>query len=275
VTLLKLDAVAELPVARVGGKAQGLARIDALGLPVPPARVLDADAHAEFVATGTVGAGVVDGLAEAIAALGTPLAVRSSAADEDAEGKSAAGQYESVMGVEDADGLRAAVEHCYRAADSDRARAYRGQAAGGEIGAVALVIQREVRAQRAGVAFSVDPVSGDRGAMLVEAAFGHGEGVVSGEVTPDRYRIRKDDGHVTARVADKAAEADGRGRLHALPDQRRLARVLRDDEVGRVADLVTAAEEGFGGPVDVEFCWDGPELWLVQCRPITTLRAAA
>lgn len=268
-SLLTLDQVVELPVAKVGGKAKGLARLAALGLPVPPARVLDADAHAEFARTGRLGDAVVQALAEVADELGAPLAVRSSAADEDVAGKSAAGQYESVMGVSGVDALRAAVEHCYRAADSERARAYRGD---GDAG-LALVVQCEARAQRAGVAFSADPVTGAGEWILVEAAFGHGEGVVAGEVTPDRYRVRRADGAVTARIADKALWSDGRGGSGPLVAERRLARVLRDDEARRTAELVELAERGFGCPVDVELCWAGPELWLVQCRPITTLRA--
>ena len=269
-SLLTLEQVLELPVADVGGKAKGLARLAALGLPVPPARVLDARAHAEFARTGRIGDATVEALAEAADELGAPLAVRSSAADEDVADKSAAGQYESVMGVTGLDALRAAVEHCYRAADSDRARAYRGDDDGGA--GLALVVQREAPAQRAGVAFSADPVTRADEWILIEAAFGHGEGVVAGEVTPDRYRVRRADGAVTARIADKASWSDGRGGGGAVVAERRLARVLRDDEARRTAELVELAERGFGCPVDVEFCWSGSELWLVQCRPITTLR---
>ena len=119
-TLLTLDEAVELPVARVGGKAKGLARLWVLGLPVPPARVLDADAYLEFTATGELAEHVAQALAEAAAELGGPLAVRSSAADEDVADRSAAGQYESVMGVEGVAALGAAVEHCYRAAESER-----------------------------------------------------------------------------------------------------------------------------------------------------------
>jgi rifampicin phosphotransferase len=267
VTLFTLDQVEELPVELVGGKAKGLARLAALGLPVPPARVLDAAVHADFLRTGRLSDEAARVLAVAASDLGEPLAVRSSAADEDLAGKSAAGQYESVMGVVGGAALHAAVERCYQAALGDRARSYRG----GDGAAVALVVQHEVTAQRAGVAFSADPVSGSTEVILIEAAFGHGEGVVEGEVTPDRYVVPRRDGRVRARVADKDVWADGRGTLHLLPAERRLARVLRDDELRRIADLVEIAERGFGGPVDVEFCWSGPQLWLVQCRPITAL----
>jgi rifampicin phosphotransferase len=245
---LTLEEAGELPASRVGGKALGLARLVALGLPVPPAVVLDVSWHEAFLA----GERTVPE-----PALEWPLAVRSSAADEDAADKSAAGQYESVMNVGDADALRAAIEHCYRAADSARAVAYRGD---GATARVALVLQRSIAAQRAGVAFSVDPVTGAEDDVVVEAVLGHGEGLVSGALDPDRYRVARRGGGVRARRAEKPATGE-----------RRWARVLRDDEARRVAELTLAAEAGTGRPVDVEFCWAGQELWLVQCRPITAL----
>ncbi len=245
---LSLEEAGELPADRVGGKALGLARLVSYGLPVPPAVVLDVSWHEAFLAGDRAVPEV---------GLDWPVAVRSSAADEDAADKSAAGQYESVMDVGDADALRAAIEHCYRAADSARAVAYRGD---GATARVALVVQRSIAAQRAGVAFSVDPVSGAGEDVVVEAVFGHGEGLVSGALDPDRYRVARDGGRVRARRAAKPAAGE-----------RRWARVLRDDEARRVADFVLTAEAGLGGPVDVEFCWTGDDLWLVQCRPITAL----
>ena len=76
---------------------------------------------------------------------------------------------------------------------------------------------------------------------------------------------------MSARVADKAAAADGRGALHPVPPERRTARALRDDEARAVAELALAAERGLGKPVDVEFCFERRRLWAVQSRPITTL----
>jgi pyruvate,water dikinase len=174
-----------------------------------------------------------------VSRLGEPLAVRSSAVGEDSRARSAAGQYESLLDVR-ADGLARAVAHVR--ASTERARAY----GGGDN--VAVVIQREVPSTKAGVAFSRDPVTG-ADAVLVECAFGYGDRVVSGEVAPDRYRVEA-------------------GRVHARASGD--VRTLRDDEVVRVAALVRRAEDGFGHPVDVEFCFDARELWLVQCRAITT-----
>jgi pyruvate,water dikinase len=225
--------------ARVGGKAAGLVRLMRLGLPVPPAVVVPVDNR-----------GSVDGVEEVVDYLGSPLAVRSSAVGEDAGDRSAAGQYESLMDVTAGD-LAAAVEQVYRSAELERARAYRGGSAAG----MAVVIQRQVVAGRAGVAFSRDPVGG-ADEVVVECVFGHGEGLVSGRVQPDRFQVSQD-GLVTARLAERSGP-------------RRLLRTLRDDEVRRVADLTRRAEAGFGRPVDVEFCIEGMTPWLVQCRAITT-----
>jgi phosphoenolpyruvate synthase/pyruvate phosphate dikinase len=253
--------------ALVGGKARGLADLIGLGLPVPPAAVLTTEAHERFREHGALAESDRLALVAAVEELGEPLAVRSSAADEDAGDRSAAGQYESVMGLRGAEAVMAAVEHCWRAAESGRARTYRQ----GSPPSVALVLQREVAADRAGIAFSVDPVTGADAAVVIEAVFGHGHGAVGGEVAPDRYRIERGSGLVNARVSDKTGAADGSGNVHPLRAERRTARTLRDDEARAVAGLVTAAERGLGGPVDIEFCFARGELWAVQCRPITTL----
>jgi pyruvate,water dikinase len=96
-------------------------------------------------------------------------------------------------------------------------------------------------------------------------------GIVSGELAPDRYVVDRASGQVRARVAAKPVMADGRGRLLSLPAERRFCRALRDHEARAVAELAERAEAGFGAPIDVEFCFSRNELWLLQCRPITTL----
>jgi phosphoenolpyruvate synthase/pyruvate phosphate dikinase len=267
VSVLQLDG-GSLPGAElVGGKARGLAALLGLGLPVPPAVILTTDAHARFRERGSLEESDRRALLAGLEQLGEPLAVRSSAADEDTGDRSAAGQYDSVMGVRGPQAVLSAVEHCWREAERGRALAYRG----GAPASVALIVQREVIADRAGIAFSVDPVTGAEGTVLIEAVFGHGEGAVGGAVTPDRYRVERESETVTARVADKEVAADGSGELSPLPGERRTARVLRDDEARAVARLVASAEQGLGRALDVEFCFARGRLWAVQCRPITTL----
>jgi phosphoenolpyruvate synthase/pyruvate phosphate dikinase len=217
----------DAPDGAVGGKAAGLRRMIELGLPVPPAFVVPVGSE-------------IGQLDAVVAELGEPLAVRSSAVGEDSRERSAAGQYETVLDVRASD-LAEAITRVRT--PTSRARAY----GGGDD--VAVVIQRQVAATKSGVAFSRDPLSGDD-VCVVECSFGAGERVVSGDVTPDRFRIKGD--HVSARVA---------GSL----------RTLRDDELQEVAALVARAERGFGFAVDVEFCYERRRLWLVQCRAVTTV----
>lgn len=212
---------------RLGGKAAGLARLVELGFPVPPSIVL------------AVGEELEDPH-DVVRRLGEPLAVRSSAVGEDGTERSAAGQYESMLDVRAPELLDAVAR-----VRSSTARA----AAYGATGEVAVVIQRQVPATRAGIAFSRDPLTGGN-EVIVECALGGGDAIVSGRVTPDRYRI-----------SSRVVRARAAGRI----------RTLRDDEAQTIAEVVRRAEAGFGRPVDVEFCLDGRELWLVQCRPITTL----
>jgi phosphoenolpyruvate synthase/pyruvate phosphate dikinase len=256
---LPLAAAADAGEAAVGGKAMGLARLLAVGLPVPDGIVLP-----------VAWAGGAAELAEAVAGLPRPLAVRSSAVGEDASGASAAGQYVTVTGVRTDAALADAVDRCLASAGSERVRAYRGEAG---TAPMAVVVQHQVQAGRAGVAFSIDPVSGRREEAVVEAVFGLGEGLVGGLVSPDRFRVGGD-GAVRARVADKPVAVDAAGRPRRLPRERRVARTLRDDEVRAVVELVRRAEAGFGGRVDVEFAFEGPRLWLLQCRPVTAAGAA-
>lgn len=224
----------------VGGKAAGLVRLIQLELPVPPAVVVPVTQR-----------GALDDPAAVARLLGEPLAVRSSGVSEDAGDRSAAGQYESLMGIREAT-LVAAVQQVYQSAFSERVRTYTGSASAG----MAVVIQKEVSASRAGVAFSRNPLTG-ADEVVVECVFGHGEQLVSGQVQPDRYVVSVDDA-VRAELVAK------QGPLRRL-------RTLRDDEARQVAVLVRKASAGFGCPVDVEFCWEGARLWLVQCRAITTL----
>ena len=266
-SVLPLQDRAPAEAALIGGKALGLVDLIASGLPVPPAVVLTTEAHDRFREHGSMAESDRAALVAAIDELGEPLAIRSSATDEDAGDRSAAGQYDSVMGARGQHAVIAAVEHCWREAEHGRALAYRD----GTPPRVAVVVQREIAADRAGIAFSVDPVTGEEAAVLIEAVFGHGEGAVSGIVTPDRYRVERESGAVSARVADKATATDGSGALLPLPRERRTARTLRDDEAREVATLVMAAERGLGRWVDVEFCFARGQLWALQCRPITTL----
>ena len=154
------------------------------------------------------------------------------------------------MGVEVV-GLGGAVRRVWESAGQERAKAY----AGGHRSGMAVVVQREVPSDRAGVVFSRDPLTGED-AVVVECVFGHGDLLVSGLATPDRFRVEGE--RVLAWVAEKDRV-------------RRLLRTLREDEVRGLASLARRAESGLGYPVDVEFAIADRVVWLVQARPITAL----
>jgi phosphoenolpyruvate synthase/pyruvate phosphate dikinase len=121
---------------------------------------------------------------------------------------------------------------------------------------MAVVVQRQVPAGRAGVVFSRNPLTATR-ECVIECVFGHGERLVSGTTDPDRYAVDSE-GNVLTELAVKE-------------EPYRLLRTLRDDEALLVAAMARQAEQGFGHPVDMEFCFEGRAFWAVQCRAITTL----
>lgn len=241
-------------VARAGGKAATLARLQAAGLPVPPGFVIPA---------GTAGGSTTDkadhagprgrlrsAVADALARLGEgPVAVRSSAVAEDLAAASYAGQYETVLGCRDVDEVLDAIERVWASARSPRVAAYRGEQA---TSAVAVLIQRQVAAETAGVAFTADPVTGERDEVLLSAVAGLGDRLVSGEADADEWRV----GHGTARrvVADPEAP-----------------QVLDDRTARDVADLAAEVEAHSGFPQDVEWAAAGGHVHLLQARPVTSL----
>lgn len=200
VRVLSGDARTGADPLEVGGKAANLTRLESAGVVVPTWIVITAPMAAAGVgSTGAhAGAGDGDGLdRELAAALRTTgldrrlLAVRSSAVGEDAEGASFAGQFETVLGVPGSDpgAVAAAVRRVRESAASERVLAYAGSAAPPRM---AVILQALVDAGASGVAFSADPVTGDRGTSVVSAVRGLGEALVSGEVDADTFRVVAD-----------------------------------------------------------------------------------
>lgn len=230
----------------VGGKAAGLAKLIRMGLRVPEG----------YVIVGATPGQLPEGLEEACAKLGdSALAVRSSARGEDGAETSFAGQYETVLDVRGTQALREAVERCLRSAHGARADAYRdGLSASGEA-RMSVVVQRMVDARAAGVLFTVDPVSGARDRVVVNAVAGLGEALVSGQSAADQFVLSRD---------GKVLESQAQGATPAI-DATMLQALLSD---------ALKAEEKLGHPVDMEWAIasDGTLYWL-QARPITTLDA--
>jgi phosphohistidine swiveling domain-containing protein len=249
--------------AQLGGKASTLAELKRAGFPVPEGVVVTTRALAQALASAGVGADVRSEDVEAIALpadlaaelsaaieqLGPgPFAVRSSGVDEDLPGASYAGLYETVLNVA-AEDVPDAVRHCWASAFSQRVEAYRQSSGSDGQVAMAVLILPMVQADAAGVAFSADPISGDRGTALVNAVRGLGERLVSGNASPDEWVVRGGD-------ASRRAAPEG---------------AIDAATATRVAELARRVERQRGAPQDIEWALAGNDLVLLQARPITGL----
>jgi phosphohistidine swiveling domain-containing protein len=223
-------------------------------------------------------AALVDQVATAYAALGpdVPVAVRSSATAEDLDEASFAGQQETFLNVVGTQDLLAAIKGCWASLWSAPAVTYRRRVGipSAEV-AMAVVVQCLVSAERAGVLFTADPVSGARDRLVIDAAWGLGEALVSGQVTPDHVVVDRSSGTVLNEViADKHVMTVPGGSGVSLTDvapERRHRRVLETRHLDALRELAGRVEELLGRPADIEWVITDDEVSLVQARPITTL----
>jgi phosphohistidine swiveling domain-containing protein len=262
--VLPFAAVPPDSVALVGGKGLSLALAARAGLPVPPGFVVTTDAFQNPAATAAI--------AEAYRQFGGgPVAVRSSATAEDGAETSFAGQQETVLGVVGEADVLAAVERCWRSLFTERAVAYRReQGIADDAAKMAVVVQQLVPAEAAGVLFTRgDPEDLTVDWMSVEAAWGLGEVVVSGRVTPDHYTLELLTGEVLEKTAgQKTVEITPAG-VRPVSEERQAAFCLTDTQLSQLADLGRRVEQFSGGPRDVEWAIAGGRVHLLQARPIT------
>jgi phosphohistidine swiveling domain-containing protein len=256
----------------VGGKGLSLGLTATTGLPVPPGFCVTTAAFRRLGPELRIDAALCKEMATAYRELGGGLvAVRSSATAEDGAVTSFAGQQETILGVEGEDALRDAVERCWRSLHTDRARAYRERQAVDESSlAMAVVVQRLVDAEVAGVMFTRDPLDPTGSLMRIEAAWGLGEVVVSGRVTPDRYQVERDGGRVRDRQPGHKHFRVTRHGEQPVPSDRANVLCLTDDQLGALADLGRRVETFYGDARDIEWAIADGQVWLLQARPITT-----
>lgn len=205
------------------------------------------------------------------------VAVRSSATAEDTADFSFAGMFESVLGVRGKPAVLEAVRRCWASTYGSRALYYRLTRGMPSEMPVAVVVQRMVRAEKSGVMFTADPSTGSTENVVIEAAWGLGEVVVGGQVTPDRYLVQKSSGQVLERaigtkdfLLDVRPEG-GTRRVDLAGDARATASVLTDEELATLLGLAVASERHYGKPQDMEFAISGSDVFITQTRPITTL----
>jgi pyruvate,water dikinase len=209
-----------------------------------------------------------------------PVAVRSSATCEDSPDASFAGEHDTFLWVRGADRVIARVRRCWASLFTDRAVCYRAQMGYASAALeMCVAVQKMVRPRAAGVAFTLNPADGDRSAVAIDSAWGFGEGVVSGEVTPDNFLVDKVLGSISRRTVSAKTHAhrlcdDGQVRRVELPPEEAAAPSLSDAEITAIARYARAAEKHYGCPQDVEWAVDadlpdGANIVLLQARPET------
>lgn len=298
-----------------GGKGANLSRLIRSGYPVPEGFVVCAQAYRQFVAInglyrhiaalleqtalddlgelesasgrirawfleGKLPAGLEEQLAEAYAALGSPsVAVRSSATAEDLPELSFAGQQDTYLNVLGRAALQNALRRCWGSLWTARAIGYRArnQIAHDEL-ALAVVVQCMLECQASGVLFTANPLSGLRSQAVIDASFGLGEALVSGQVEPDHYVVQRDAQAsglciVEKRLGSKSLVIHSLkdGGTQAVQGENRQLQALPDDAILELAALGWQVAETFGVPQDIEWGWLDGKLHLLQSRPITSL----
>ncbi|MGD8814899.1 MAG: PEP/pyruvate-binding domain-containing protein, partial [Anaerolineales bacterium] len=302
----------------VGGKGASLARLVEAGFPVPDGFHVTTEAYRTFVivndlqpgidavlkevdaekpatlenAARTIheafmGATIPGDIASAIVGAygdleGTDpaVAVRSSATAEDLPQASFAGQQETYLNVSGAEHVLEATKRCWSSLWTARAIGYRLRQGIGETGvALAVVIQQLVDAEVAGILFTVNPVDGNRQHALISAAWGLGDAVVGGRVTPDEYVMEKSNGQLVKReVADKeimTVKVDGDTEDQPVPKNLRQIPTLEQHDLAELTRLGVEIEELYQMPMDIEWALADGKIAIVQARPITALPEAA
>lgn len=237
--LNKADAV-----KLAGGKGAALSKMIQAGFRVP-------DGFVVTTAAKTMNYSLTDEILATFDKLGAKkVAVRSSAVSEDGVKDAWAGQMDTFLNI-DRKSLTKAIEKCWRSAGSERAKAY-AKEKGLKAGRVAVVVQEMVDGDVSGVAFSINPISQNKDEMVIEAVRGLADKLVSGETTPQTY------------VLDRQGEFVNKKLQQLNP-------LLSKKDRYQLAESLINLEKYFGFPVDAEWTFKNGQLFILQCRPITTL----
>lgn len=311
--VLALDD-ASATIEQVGGKGASLARMAAAGLPVPPGFDITTKAYCRFVAEnglqadilaavavvavdqpatletaskqieqlftqGVMPDEVVEAIREAYKRLGNdlPVAVRSSATAEDLPDLSFAGQQESYLNIHGEEMLLQAVKRCWASLWTARAIGYRARHnIPSDDVSLAVVVQELVPAEAAGIMFTANPLTGGRDEVLINAAWGLGEAIVGGQVTPDTLVIDKASGSVTHQeISAKdvmTVRTSNATREEPVPPERRTMAVLTSAQAVELVRIGVQIEKLYAQPMDIEWALHDAQFFIVQARPITTLR---
>ncbi len=265
--VLPLREVADTSV--FGSKAVGLGEAVRAGLPVPEGFALSGST-VEEVAAGDEE--TIEAVTATVRSLGGPLAVRSSAVDEDGADASFAGQHLTLLNVPAVEALPSALAEIWWSANSDSAISYRKRVGLFTRPSVAVVVQRLLDSDTAGVMFTRNPVTG-ADERMIEASLGLGEAVVAGLVIPDNCRLDRAGNVIESRpglkrIAIRRKEGGGTYEEEvSAADAERLC--LSDDDLTALSELATLCEEVYGPARDIEWAIADGTLYLLQCRAVT------
>ncbi len=273
-----------MTVEEVGGKAFSLSMLQGLRIPewfvVTPAAFVSSGCQQSDPARWRLSETICEQLQHALDHLVAGegyFAVRSSAVDEDSQGFSFAGQLESFLGVARKE-VAGKVADVWRSAFSEHIRAYRDEHGLGECVPPAVVVQRMIDANCAGVSFSVDPISGNWGHALVSSVWGLGNGLVDGELDGDTFRVDRS-GKVIERQGGSKSFGyylrEGVPRKEEHDSEKAQGFSLTDHQAIEIANLARTCSRKRGAPQDIEWAYEKGVLYLLQSRPITSLGQVA
>jgi len=206
------------------------------------------------------------------------VAVRSSATAEDTAAASFAGQNETFLNIKGSNNIIQAVKNCFASLFTPRSIYYRiKKGFKHEEVLIAVIVQAMVNSDKSGIIFSRDPMkTSENPDIVIESVYGLGEGIVSGRISPDHYVVSRDLEIKSKTIADKkiaiVRNSAGENTVVKLTEERSKSQVLTDYEIKRYADFAIKLEEHYKKPQDIEFAIDTGNLYLVQTRPITTLK---
>lgn len=306
----KFNELRKEDVSLAGGKGASLGEMTQQGIPVPPGFVVLTTSFQQFISltqideqitqvlnstdssdvmvasktirelisTSVVPKEIEEAIMIAFDNLNTPyVAVRSSATSEDGAQHAWAGQLDSYLNTTK-ETLIENVKNCWASLFTPRALLYRFEKGlrGSDIG-VAVVIQKMVESEMAGVAFSVHPITQNSNEILIEAGYGLGEAVVSGEITPDTYVLEKESTKILdVKIATQAQclvrDIKGGNVWSEVQSNKVNLQKLENKQVVELAKLIIEIEKHYGFPCDIEWAYEKGEFYIVQCRPITTLQ---
>ncbi len=247
-----LKDITKEDILLAGGKGASLGEMIQVGIPVPPGFVVTAKAFDEFYQKEDFSPEFNKELEESFKNLGAEsVAVRSSATAEDSDSAAWPGQLETYLNT-DEDSLIENIRNCWESLSSPRAKAYRKEKGLDDVNiSVAVIVQKMIPSEVAGVAFSMHPVTQNPKEIVIEAVQGLGENLVSGQVTPDRYIVNKDSGEVG---------------LEEIQNQQLLAQ----EKISELSRLVLKIESHYSFPCDIEWAFAEDTFYILQSRPITT-----